>query len=237
VARRDWANSFIHVLGLSSGSCIGFCALQDKVTAMALQDGSEGFVAAGLHSGEVCIWDVPGADQSCQLRSRLQGHRQAVTCIAVASACGVLCSGSSGCLRLWRRQASGDFQENTHPKACDDHVATGSAAISCAGSLLAFVRKPKQGTWEKGVSLWDLGSGCFERSFYKRGHSVGCVALRGALLATSDLATPRGGCSVQLWYAHTGTPLAVFRNPSPVTFLLVAAAEPPKAPKGRCSRD
>lgn len=235
VARRDWAVSLIHVLGLTSasGACIGYCSVEQvKVTALALQDGPEGFVAAGLHSGEVWIWDIPGSDEPCRLLCRLEGHRQSVTSLAIAPTFSVVCSGSSSCLRLWRRQADGNFQENPHPKACDDHVATGSGAISCAGSLLAFVRKPKQGTWEKGVALWDLGLGRLERELFKKGHSVGCIALCGSLLATSDGSTPRGSCTVQLWYAHTGTPLAMFRNPSPVNLLSVAATQPPKAARG-----
>jgi WD40 repeat protein len=87
---------------------------------------------------------------------------------------------------------------------------------------MAFVQSKQLQSWEQGASLWDLGTGQWEKSFFKRGHSVSCVVLFDVLLATSATPGQGRGCTVQLWHAPTGTTLSTISNPAPVTALFVA---------------
>lgn len=219
-------NPVVCVLELPTGRCLGhFSASREAVTALTLHNGDGGFVATGAENGAVHVWRVPGSGGPCALHCSLAGHAGSVMSLAVAGNGRFLCSGSAKdkTVRFWRRARSDAcFEANAPTALCQDYRATDGPSLCCDGFLVAFVQAPRVGSWEQGASLWNLVLGKWERSFFRRDHSVHSVALRGIVLATASKLIPQRGCTVQLWHAPTGTALSTIAHPSPVTWLLLA---------------
>lgn len=219
----------IHIAEMPEGRCAGKCQLLEawlQMTSMALQATTDknAILAVGAQDGAVRIWSAPGCDDQCSLICVLHGHRAPVLSLAFAGNGAFLCSGSKdNSLRLWRQPKPGalSFEANASSEI-DDYRWTGSSSLFCDGSYLAYVRAPLPNAVGHGVSLWNLVLRKWERSFYRRDHSARCIALCGALLATTSGHATHRGCEVQLWLASTGDALAVIMNPEPITRLLIA---------------
>eukprot|EP00929_Paragymnodinium_shiwhaense_P064810 TRINITY_DN32513_c0_g1_i1.p1 TRINITY_DN32513_c0_g1~~TRINITY_DN32513_c0_g1_i1.p1 ORF type:complete len:780 (+),score=118.56 TRINITY_DN32513_c0_g1_i1:73-2412(+) len=219
--KQDQRNaSTVLVAEYATGKNVGHCSVTtEQFTCLCLGSSAPAFVATGSSSGAVRVWSILGNDSLCELRCVLQGHRDAVSCLILGGGGHILCSGSSdGTVRLWRtKKGELNYKANT-PAVCTDFRSGGAAgSLACDGSSLAFVQAPRLGSWEQGAALWDVVLGQWQRSFFKSSHSVRCVALRGALLATSGGAASTRGCMVQLWHASTGVALSVIRCPALVT--------------------
>jgi len=222
---HDNPGSLVHVIELSTGSHLGQFRSPEMCTSLALQSGSDGFIVTGSTSGTVYVWEVLGTGGLCRPRCTLKGEH--VTCIAIACSGNIICTGSKeNKVHLWRRRGDGDRFTFAMDSAAISHDTRtlGKGSISCHSSHLAFVQGPRSGSWEQGASLWNLALGSWERSFYRRGHSVECVALCDDMLATSS--GPPAQAAVQLWHAGTGASLAAIEVPatrcwqsSPLLFL------------------
>jgi len=222
VQRNDKGQTSIQVFELPTGKRLGkLTSTEDTAVAMAVHSGQNGFLCTGGQNGVLRVWSVPPSERQCSLVCMLTGHSDLIIDMAIAGNGAYICSGSKDkTLRLWKRTGScGEFEANNQA-ICEDYSPCGAGSVFCHGSQLVFVQAPRAGTWEKGASLWNLALGRYERSFFKRGFSVRCVALHFTVLATSSNSS--GRCAVQLWHAPTGTPLSSTRFPVQVTHLILS---------------
>lgn len=217
--------TMLRILELPDGAVLGSLWCNKAVTALAVQSGAEGFVVVASEDFAVRVHSVPMADEALGLVAALIGHTAVISSISVGANANFICTGSQDkTVRLWRRQTGTKgppFKANLGLEVCEEfrdgnsEVAPnlGGSSVVCDGQWLAFVQAARLGTWEQGASLWNLALGKWERSFFKRGHSVNCVAHRGVVLATG--ATSRNkNCSVQLWHSPTGTALSSIQSPA-----------------------
>jgi len=220
----------ISIMDVTSCKIIGHCTITEaSLSALAMQSGSDGFMVTGAEDGKVRVWGVPGCQDMCDLRGVLIGHKDAVICIAIGCNAHIICTGSKdGTVRLWRRQpGAATFAPNV-PAFCEAYRPTGLSSLCCDGARLVYVHKPDAAhgaVWEQSAAVWDLALGKFERSFFKKDHSVNCVALCGTILATSSATMAYRGCAIQLWHAPTGHALSMITNPAQVTSLFLAEPE------------
>jgi WD40 repeat protein len=227
ISWSSWPSTEVamHVMDIHSHRGLGHCWIVGIITALAVSEkNGEGFLVAGQEDGKVNVWKVPNADEECQLTNVLEGHVGAVTSILFGCNGSVLCTGSEdNTVRLWRKSLDNSMFEVNATDVCEDYRDTGSSSMCCDGSFLVFVRAPlpRSVAIGNGASLWNLVLGTWERSFYKHDLFVNCVALRGALLATSSGKVTHRGCCVQLWHAPTGAPLAHFQNPELISHLFI----------------
>lgn len=241
LAIDEGAGNALVVVDIASGSAIGRCMSEVRVTALAVQSTRHGdlrpsCLAAGGEDSRVRVWSFPtasnGSVATCELLVTLMpgaGSGPPVSVLSFGAAAAFLVAASNQdeeamCV-VWRRTMSGkgadSFEVNTSKEFFDDYRGHGPASLTCDGNMLAYVQGPTEVAMkDHGVALWDLTQGRWERSFFKRGHHVSTLALCGDTLVTSNVGG--GACTIQLWQASTGKALKSFQNPSAANILCVA---------------